>query len=106
MSPELLRECQHTKESDVYSFGIVLWELITNEKPFRDLSFVDVLTLIGNGQNPMVPDDCPDSLRKMMRNCWYLDPKKRPSFTRLIETLQQLTQEPVSEYLALFNVLS
>lgn len=106
MAPEVVRGSQHTKQSDVYSFGIVLWEVFTMEKPFFQSNTRATCLLIGNNETPSIPEDCPISVRRLMESCWNLTPKDRPTFTEIIKIMEDMISSPkVSNFYSVKNQL-
>lgn len=88
MAPESLKDGTFTSQSDVFSFGVVLWEMATlAEQPYQGLSNDDVLNYVKAGNVMQMPQNCPQVLYKMMTECWRFKPKERPKFTDLIEHL-------------------
>ncbi|KAF7492360.1 Insulin receptor [Sarcoptes scabiei] len=88
MSPESLQDGIFTTYSDVWAFGVVLWEIVTlASQPYQGLSNVEVLKFVIDGNHMPPPKDCPDVLYKLMLICWNKKPKARPTFTRIIEIL-------------------
>ncbi|KAI6240861.1 SH3 domain protein [Aphelenchoides fujianensis] len=96
MSPELVRDGFHSKEADVWAFGVVIWELVTNQIPHQEFEGHLLHAAIG-GQNvtPKIPDDCPKYLEDIMRACWQIEPKDRPTFTQLTKMLANVQNNPV-----------
>ena len=85
MAPEIMLAIpDYDSKVDVYSFGIVLWELLTNKMPFSELSPADVLkSVVVNDLRPIIPENTPIDLSNLINSCWEKDPKKRPSFQQI-----------------------
>src|SRR5688500_12778096 len=79
MAPEVLRSKPYTPASDIYSFAMIMWELTSGVPPFDDRAHDFHLSLsICKGERPEIIDDTPQCYIDLMRNCWDLDPLKRP----------------------------
>ncbi|KAM4572503.1 insulin-like growth factor 1a receptor [Odontesthes bonariensis] len=90
MSPESLKDGVFTTMSDVWSFGVVLWEIATlAEQPYQGLSNEQVLRFVMEGGLLDKPDNCPDMLFELMRMCWQYNPKMRPSFLEIISSIKE-----------------
>ncbi|XP_002969519.2 serine/threonine-protein kinase HT1 [Selaginella moellendorffii] len=90
MAPELVNGKAHSRKVDAYSFAIVLWELLTRQTPFQDMTPVQAaFAVVNKNARPEVPRDCPSVLSQLMQRCWSLDPHARPDFEQLVETLEQ-----------------
>ena len=87
MAPEALRDGTFTTASDVWSLGVVLWEILTlAEHPYIGLSNEQVVTYVTvTGNHLDKPFDTPDYLWEIMKSCWAWNPKNRPSFPAIIE---------------------
>ncbi|CAH8547973.1 unnamed protein product [Heterobilharzia americana] len=91
MAPESLQTAYFTTQSDVWSYGVVLWEIVTMASlPYRGMSHEEVVryildgnTLLSNG----LPTNCPELFRALMLHCWKFDPLKRPTFLELCTLL-------------------
>uniref|UniRef100_A0AAY4BLE4 Tyrosine-protein kinase receptor n=1 Tax=Denticeps clupeoides TaxID=299321 RepID=A0AAY4BLE4_9TELE len=98
MSPESLKDGVFTTMSDVWSFGVVLWEIATlAEQPYQGMSNEQVLRFVVEGGLLDKPDNCPDMLFELMRMCWQYNPKMRPSFLEIINSIKDELEAPFSE---------
>ena len=89
MAPECLRDGIFSSQSNVFSYGIVLWEIVTyGEQPYKELSNKQVVKFVVNGGTEKNPtENCPENIFKLMQRCWKFDPYERTSFMEIIETL-------------------
>ncbi|KAL7854477.1 hypothetical protein SRHO_G00166670 [Serrasalmus rhombeus] len=98
MSPESLKDGVFTTMSDVWSFGVVLWEIATlAEQPYQGMSNEQVLRFVMDGGLLDKPDNCPDMLFELMRMCWQYNPKMRPSFLEIISSIKDDLEPPFRE---------
>mmetsp|Transcript_28558 Transcript_28558/g.71798 ORF Transcript_28558/g.71798 Transcript_28558/m.71798 type:complete len:494 (-) Transcript_28558:138-1619(-) len=92
MAPEVFVG-DYNEKCDVYSFGIVLWEIYTQKQAFADLSD-DLPSFIRavchNGFRPEIPPDTPPSISQLLQKCWAKDPEERPSFAEIINLLDSI----------------
>src|SRR5438132_5977592 len=80
LAPEVLSKKPYTKKSDIYSFGMIMWEHTTGKKPFHGRSHDQYLMLdILNGERPQITDDTPESYAELMKRCWDHNPENRPT---------------------------
>ena len=85
MAPELMKELILSPTYDIFSYGVVVWELFTTETPFKGLEpQVVVMRVCGDNQRPPIPADCPKRVTDLMRECWESDWKKRPSMDHVL----------------------
>ncbi|XP_064493257.1 insulin receptor [Pseudopipra pipra] len=90
MAPESLKDGVFTTYSDVWSFGVVLWEISSlAEQPYQGLSNEQVLKFVMDGGYLDQPDNCPERLHNLMQMCWQYNPKMRPTFIEIIEMLKE-----------------
>lgn len=91
MAPESIFEEIFTSKSDVWSFGVVLWEIATiGGSPHPLINHVDLVRLLRTDYRMEKPDLCSDDVYSLMMNCWKQDPDERPSFQELVEDLEKL----------------
>ncbi|XP_063296316.1 insulin receptor-related protein isoform X2 [Pelobates fuscus] len=89
MSPESLKDGIFTLHSDVWSFGVVLWEIATlAEQPYQGLANEQVLHFVIDNGTLEKPDNCPDRLHELMTWCWQKNPKQRPTFIQILESIK------------------
>ncbi|XP_029470000.1 insulin receptor [Rhinatrema bivittatum] len=89
MAPESLKDGVFTAFSDVWSFGVVLWEITSlAEQPYQGLSNEQVLKFVMDGGFLDQPENCPRRLHSLMQMCWQYNPKMRPTFLEIIEMLK------------------
>ena len=88
MAPEIFISELYSPSSDVYSFSIVLYSLITGLDPFQGCMLLEVLDKVCSGERPFIPSEVPFSYKKLIEKCWSHDPKDRPSFDEIKETIK------------------
>jgi len=90
-APEiLLRRAAYTPQSDVYSFGMVLYELVTHHPPFQGMNPLQVVRAIDSGDLPKIPKEIDENLAELIYDCWKNEPEDRPNFTEVVSRLQSL----------------
>ncbi|XP_020595523.1 serine/threonine-protein kinase CTR1 isoform X2 [Phalaenopsis equestris] len=98
MAPEFLRGEPTNEKSDVFSFGVILWELLTKQQPWRGLSPGQVVGAVAfqNRRLP-IPQDTSPALAALVESCWADDPKQRPPFSSIVETLKKLIKSSAAQ---------
>lgn len=91
-APELLSNHQrHTKQSDIYSLGMVFWELATGQKPWDECADeTTVFVKVKMGERPTIPDDVPENYKHLIEDAWNHCPEKRPSCFQIMQQICQL----------------
>lgn len=88
-APEALDRSQYSHASDVWSYGVVCWEVFTyGSNPYKWLSNQEVVEQVAKGLRLPKPDGCPDLVWSIVMTCWEADPSKRPSFAQLSKDLK------------------
>uniref|UniRef100_A0A8C7ICH5 mitogen-activated protein kinase kinase kinase n=1 Tax=Oncorhynchus kisutch TaxID=8019 RepID=A0A8C7ICH5_ONCKI len=85
MAPEVIRNEPISEKVDIWSFGVVLWEMLTGEVPYKDVDSSAIIWGVGNNSlNLPVPESCPDGFKILLRQCWSCKPRNRPSFRQIL----------------------
>ncbi|KAJ7514969.1 hypothetical protein O6H91_23G067200 [Diphasiastrum complanatum] len=94
MAPEMIQHRVYNHKVDVYSFGIVMWELITGSLPFQNMTAVQAaFAVVNKGVRPVIPQDCPPALAEIMIRCWDASPDVRPGFSEVVQMLEDAQNE-------------
>ncbi|XP_044096583.1 fibroblast growth factor receptor 2 isoform X11 [Neovison vison] len=107
MAPEALFDRVYTHQSDVWSFGVLMWEIFTlGGSPYPGIPVEELFKLLKDGHRMDKPANCTSDLYMMMRDCWHAVPSQRPTFKQLVEDLDRiLTLTTNEEYLDLSQPL-
>ncbi|XP_018568344.1 mitogen-activated protein kinase kinase kinase 13 isoform X2 [Anoplophora glabripennis] len=99
MAPEAIQEQACSEKVDIWSFGVVLWELLTCEVPYDGMEQSAIMYSVGSGKlKPPIPTTCPDGFKLIMQMCWKLNPRERPSFKLICNHLEIASVEILAKY--------
>ncbi|KAI9547517.1 hypothetical protein NQZ68_017070 [Dissostichus eleginoides] len=104
MALESLQTHKFTPKSDVWSFGVLLWELMTRgAPPYSDVNSFDITIFLLQGRRLLQPEFCPDALYTVMVECWHPKPERRPSFSDLVARISSIFSSFSGEHYVLLN---
>ncbi|XP_067086234.1 ephrin type-B receptor 3-like isoform X7 [Osmerus mordax] len=96
-APEAIAYRKFTSASDVWSYGIVMWEVMSyGERPYWDMSNQDVINAVEQDYRLPPPMDCPTALHQLMLDCWVKERNLRPKFSQIVATLDKLIRNAAS----------
>ncbi|EDL37949.1 Eph receptor A5, isoform CRA_b, partial [Mus musculus] len=96
-APEAIAFRKFTSSSDVWSYGIVMWEVVSyGERPYWEMTNQDVIKAVEEGYRLPSPMDCPAALYQLMLDCWQKDRNSRPKFDEIVNMLDKLIRNPSS----------
>ncbi|XP_026913472.1 ephrin type-A receptor 5 isoform X9 [Leopardus geoffroyi] len=96
-APEAIAFRKFTSASDVWSYGIVMWEVVSyGERPYWEMTNQDVIKAVEEGYRLPSPMDCPAALYQLMLDCWQKDRNSRPKFDEIVNMLDKLIRNPSS----------
>merc|ERR1712232_620414 len=92
MAPEIVNQCPYNYKVDVYSFGIILWELLSNKRSFMGIKENEFMTDVVYGTRRPSPmnQNWPEKLIELMNTCWDVDCSKRPTFSKIVHILDTI----------------
>ena len=91
MAPEVLANTEYNEKADVYSYGIILWEMLSRECPFEGQTPIQcALAVLNRNKRPDIPKWCPQALQTLIRACIKRDPDERPTFPEILEQLEKM----------------
>lgn len=106
ISPEVFGKKNYTEKADVYSYGIILWELITRQMPFGNVEAFTIPLMVSRGERPEIPKDCPLEWKKLIKSCWHQKSQMRPSFKKVLFKLRDMVTKYREEKIARGEALS
>ncbi|KAL2296594.1 hypothetical protein Nmel_015914, partial [Mimus melanotis] len=96
-APEAIAYRKFSSASDVWSYGIVMWEVLAyGERPYWNMTNRDVITSVEEGYRLPAPMGCPSSLHQLMLDCWQKERSERPRFAHIVSILDKLIRSPDS----------
>ena len=88
-APEAMTQAKFSPSSDVWSFGVALWEIYSLGKvPWKGLTPIEIRDVLLKGERLGRPERCPTDVYKLVQSCWKEDPLERPSFEQIYKKLQ------------------
>ncbi|GBB97563.1 hypothetical protein RclHR1_03000006 [Rhizophagus clarus] len=85
VAPEVLQGKKYTKASDIYSFGMIMWEIMVGRRPFWNRNHdIELIIEICDGLRPPIITNAPEGYIDLMKECWHSDPEKRPTADKIL----------------------
>lgn len=98
MAPEVVMRQPYNEKADVYSFGIMLWQMAKDKVPFKGLSKDEFIKeVVHQQERPKIDKSWPIGFSNLMRQCWDHDQHKRPTFTTIVSDLNKLISQEMGE---------
>ncbi|KAK7283770.1 hypothetical protein RIF29_13516 [Crotalaria pallida] len=92
MAPEVIEHKPYSHKADIFSFGIILWELLTGKLPYENLTPLQAaIGVVQKGLRPEIPRDTHPKLVELLHHCWHQDPSFRPDFSEILKFLQHIS---------------
>ncbi|XP_065090659.1 mitogen-activated protein kinase kinase kinase 13-A isoform X2 [Ochlerotatus camptorhynchus] len=89
MAPEVIRNEPCNEKVDIWSYGVVLWELLTGEVPYKNVDSSQIIFGVGNNSLYLpIPSSCPEGFKLLIKQCWSPKPRNRPSFKIIMTHLE------------------
>lgn len=90
------RHAQYTDKSDIYSYGVILWEIFTGQRPYAQIADEKFIGYLLSGQRETIPAHVPEPIAKLIDDCWQTDPLKRPALPQIIKAVEAYQPRPPS----------
>jgi serine/threonine protein kinase len=101
VAPEVLHGKPYSKASDVYSFGMLMYEIATSRLPFSNEPHdIDLVNQICSGVRPKLPNNIPSFYTQLIQQCWDSNPSMRPSAEYIVQTIHKWSNEPASNIIS------
>ncbi|EGC37943.1 hypothetical protein DICPUDRAFT_53617 [Dictyostelium purpureum] len=99
MAPEVFKGESNSEKSDVYSYGMILWELLTSDEPQQDMKPMKMAHLAAyESYRPPIPLTTPPKWKELLTQCWDTNPDKRPTFKQIIAHLKEMSEQGLSSF--------
>ncbi|XP_047525956.1 mitogen-activated protein kinase kinase kinase 7 [Pieris napi] len=93
MAPEVFEGSSYTEKCDVFSWGIILWEVLSRRKPFEEGGTAyRIMWAVHTGERPNLIEGCPEPIEQLMTQCWHKVPSERPSMAKVVEIMKALCE--------------
>lgn len=90
MAPEMIKHKSYNRKVDVYSFGLILWEMVAGTIPYEDMNPIQAaFAVVNKNLRPVIPGNCPPAMRALIEQCWSLQAEKRPEFWQVVKVLEE-----------------
>ena len=90
-APEIFEKKEFSKSSDVYAFSLIIFEIITDKKPFEYNTIFQIFTKVLNGERPSIDETIPQCFSELIKSCWSQDLSKRPTFAQIVTQLRRIS---------------
>jgi len=99
MAPEVLNKSKYTEKADIYSFGLVLWSMVSGQQPFEDINpFAIANEVVNNNLRPPIPPNISPELKNLIERLWDKDPDARPSTLQILDVLWNMKDKSTGRY--------
>ncbi|XP_015114804.1 mitogen-activated protein kinase kinase kinase 7 [Diachasma alloeum] len=94
MAPEVFEGSKYTEKCDIFSWGVILWEVLTRKKPFDDIggSAYRIMWAVHIGQRPPLIEGCPKPIENLITRCWQKNPEGRPGMEEIVTVMTHLSE--------------
>eukprot|EP00128_Syssomonas_multiformis_P012870 Colp12_sorted_trinity150504_noHs@18691 len=96
-APEILTYSKYNHKVDVYSYAVVMWEVLTRKQPYEGLKTMQVAIKVTEGMRPPIPPNTPPSFSALINKCWHQSPDERPDFKDILEDFKVMIEESKNE---------
>ena len=90
-----MRGEKYEESADIFSFGVILWEMLTGDIPFMGRSIAQITGAVGyHKEKLVVPEKCNKNMRKVVNNCLLWEPARRPTFEHILQYFDRIERRP------------